>query len=137
MKLFFNPNFHCLKDIMQLNSSLNAVNEPTRSNVLLDPNVIIEDSNFLDTGTFTVPDHISDHSATYITLPFQYKPKSHFKRSVCLYNHAEYDALTAKVSEFDWSCLSHSSVNETSNPFNDIFIILKWLNLVSPSNLLQ
>ena len=27
---------------------------------------------FLDSGTLDVPDNISDHKATYITLPFQY-----------------------------------------------------------------
>ena len=118
----FNPNFHCLKDIMLLNSLINVVNEPTRLNALLDPIVINEDTNFLDAGTFTVPDHISDHSATYITLPFQYELKSPFKRTVWLYNHADYNALNAKVSEFDWSCLSHGSVNEASNLFNDIFV---------------
>ena len=84
--------------------------------------IFSKDTNFLDAGTFTVPDHISDHSATYITLPFQYEPKSPFKRTVWLYNHADYNALNAKVSEFDWSCLSHGSVNEASNLFNDIFV---------------
>ena len=53
---------------MLLNSLTNVVNEPTRLNALLDINFVInEDLNFLDAGTSTVHDHISDHSATYIT----------------------------------------------------------------------
>ena len=78
--------------------------------------------NVLDAGTFIVPEHISDHLATFIILPFQYEPKSPFKRSVWLYKQADYNALNAKVSVFDWSCLSHGSVNEASYLFNDIFI---------------
>ena len=41
---------------------------------------------------------------------------------VWLYNQADYNSLNAKINEFDWSCLSHGSVNKASCLFNDIFI---------------
>ena len=55
---------------MLLNSLTNVINEPTRLNALLDPIVLKEDLNFLDPGTFTVPDHISDHLATFSNITF-------------------------------------------------------------------
>ena len=106
------PNVHGLKDVMLLNSLINVVNAPTRINALLDPIIINDDLNFLDAGTIKVPSHISDHSATFITLPFQYEPKSPYTRSIWLYNQADFSALNTAIRNFDWSCLLHGSVHE-------------------------
>ena len=76
---------------------------------------------FLDAGIIKVPGHISDHSATFITLPFQYELKGPYNRSVWLCSQTDFNALNAKVSDFDWSCLSHGSVHEASYLFNGIF----------------
>ena len=103
--------------VMLLNSLTNVVNEPTRFNALLQPIVINEGLNFLDAGSFVVPDHISNHSATFITLPFQYEPESPFK---ILSGYIT--KLIIMPLMFDWSGLSHGSVNEASYLFNDIFI---------------
>ena len=65
-----NPNFHNLKDVLLINSMTNVITEPTRQQAILDPIIITEDLPFLDSGTLDVPDNISDHKATYITLPF-------------------------------------------------------------------
>ena len=113
-----NSNVHGLKDVMILNSLVNVVSDPTRINSLLDPIIINDDLNFLDGGTIKVPAHISDHSATFITLPFQYEPKSPYR----LYNQADFDALNTTIRNFDWSCLLHGSVHEASYLFNDIFL---------------
>ena len=100
-----NPNVHGLKDVMILNSLVNVVSDPTRINALLDPIIINDDLTFLDSGTIKVPAHISDHSATFITLPFQYEPKSPYTRTVLLYNQADFNALNTTIRNFDWSCL--------------------------------
>ena len=55
------PNFHNLKDVFLIKS------------MILDPIIIPEDLPFLDSGSLDVPDSISDHKATNITLPFQYE----------------------------------------------------------------
>ena len=65
-----NPNYHNLKDLILVNSMKNVITEPTRQHAILDPIIIPEDFPFLDSGTIGVPDHISDHKATYINLPF-------------------------------------------------------------------
>ena len=117
-----NPNVHGLKDVMILNSLVNVVSDPTRINALLDPIIINDDLTFLDAGTIKVPAHISDHSATFITLPFQYEPKSPYTRTVWSYNLADFNALNTTIRNFDWSCLLHGSVHEASNLFNDIFL---------------
>ena len=88
-----NPNVYGLKDVMILNSLVNVVSDPTRINALLDPIIINDDLTFLDAGTIKVPAHISDHSATFITLPFQYEPNSPYTRTVWLYNQADFNAL--------------------------------------------
>ena len=117
-----NPNVHGLKDVMILNSLVNVVSDPTRINALLDPIIINDDLTFLDAGTIKVPAHISDHSATFITLPFQYEPKSPYTRTVWSYNQADFNPLNTTIRNFDWSCLLHGSVHEASNLFNDIFL---------------
>ena len=71
---------------MILNSLVSVVSDPTRINALLDPIVINDDLNFLEAGTIKVPAHISDHSATFITLPFQYEPKSLYTQTGWLYS---------------------------------------------------
>lgn len=117
-----NPNFNNLEDILMLNSLKNVISEPTRLNALLDPIITNEDLYYSDAGIIPVPDHISDHSATFITLPFQYEPQSPFKRTVWMYKQADFNALNMKIRNFDWSCLSEGSVHEATYLFNNIFM---------------
>jgi exonuclease III len=65
-----NLNNHKLKDVLLTNSLVNTIEEPTRGNALLDPIIIPSDMSFANTGTLINPREISDHSATYIILPF-------------------------------------------------------------------
>ena len=78
-EILLNPNYHNLKDLILVNSMKNVITEPTRQHAILDPIIIPEDFRFLDSGTIGVPDHISDHKATYINLPFHYDTE-------CAYN---------------------------------------------------
>ena len=74
----------------------NVINEPTRQQALLDPIIIPEDLPFLDSGTIAVPANISDHKATYITLPFQYDTEGVFNRLIFLYKRANFTLLKQK-----------------------------------------
>ena len=52
--------------------------------------------SFLDSGTIAVPANISDHKATYITLPFQYDMEGVFNRLIYLYKRANFTLLKQK-----------------------------------------
>ena len=94
-----------LKDVLIINSMTNVITEPTRQQAILDPIIITEDLPFLDSGSLDVPDNISDHKATYITLPFQYDTEKAFNRLIYLYKKAHFTLLKQNKSNFDWTCL--------------------------------
>ena len=123
-----NPNFHNLKDVLLINSMTNVITEPTRQQAIL---IITEDLPFLDSGTLDVPDNISDHKATYITLPFQYDTEGAFSRLIYLYKKANFTLLKQKLSNFDWTCLRQGTLDEACSKFNDIF--LDFVNSSVPS----
>ena len=52
---------------------INVINNPTRQNVILDPILIPNDMEVSDSGIITLPQEISDHSATYVSIPFPMK----------------------------------------------------------------
>ena len=101
-----NPNVHNLKDILILNSLNNVNPEPTRQHALLDPIIIHNDMSFLHHGILEIPPEISDHSATYLYLPFQYPLHRSFTRKVWLYKNANFELLNNKILQFDWTCLN-------------------------------
>ena len=80
-----NPNVHSLKDILILNSLNNAISQPTKQHTLLDPIIIHNDMSFRHQCILEIPPGISDHSTTYLYLPFQYPPHRSFTRKVRLY----------------------------------------------------
>ena len=75
----------------------NVITEPTRQQAILDPIIIIEDLPFLDSGTLDVPVNISDHKATYITLPFQFDTEGALNRLIYLYKKANFTLLKQKI----------------------------------------
>ena len=81
-----NPNNHNLKNVLLMNSLSNIITEPTRGRALLDPILTYFDQTVLDSGILQVPSEISDHCATFITLPFEYNIHYTFKRKIWLYN---------------------------------------------------
>ena len=48
----------------------NVINSPTRQNALLDPILIPVDMEVSESGTIALPQEITDHSATYVLIPF-------------------------------------------------------------------
>ena len=62
----FNPNYHNLKNLILINSLKNVIIDPTRQHAILDLVIIPEDFPFLDYGTISVSNNISDNMATYV-----------------------------------------------------------------------
>ena len=100
---------------------INVITEPTRQHAILDPIIIPEDFPFLDSGTFDVPNNISDHKATYIKLPFHYDTEGAYNRLIWLYKKANFALLKQKLLNYDWNCLKEGTLGEACNKFNDIF----------------
>ena len=75
----------------------NVITKPTRQQAILDPIIITEDLPFLDSGTLDVSDNISDHKATYITLPFQYDTEGAFSRLIYLYKKGKFYIIKTKI----------------------------------------
>ena len=49
---------------------INVIKSPTRQNALLDPILIPVDMEVSESGTIALPQEITDHSATYVSIPF-------------------------------------------------------------------
>ena len=96
-----NPNFYNLKDLILINSMTNVITKTTRQQAILDPIIIPEDLPFLDSGTIEVQNHISDHKATYIKLPFQYDIEGAYNRLIWLHRKAYFTLLKQKISNYD------------------------------------
>ena len=76
-----------------------------------------DDLEYCDSGTVAIPVHVSDHKATYITLPYHYELNSSFERIVWLYKRTNFELLNQYIRDFDWNCLLQISVNETCDIF--------------------
>ena len=117
-----NNAFHNLKDIIIVNSMMNVINVPTRGNSLLDPILIPSDLEYSDCGTYLLPQAISDHCATYISIPFPYQTQPCFERTIWLYSRANYELLNKKISDYNWNVLLNGSIDESCATFTRIFI---------------
>lgn len=117
-----NVSNHNLKNVLLVNSMKNIVTEPTRGIALLDPIITPFDQIILDSGVMDMPPNISDHSATYVTIPFDYILHNTFKRKIWLYKRANYTELDNKINNFDWDCLNSLSLNEAVDFFTTSFL---------------
>ena len=86
-----NPRLHNLKYVLLLNSLQNIIDEPTCQLALLGPIIFHEDMSPLNQGTIKEPPEISDHSATYVRVPFEYQLNGIFTRNVWMYKYANYE----------------------------------------------
>ena len=73
---------------------------------MLDPVILPFDKQVLDSGTLIVPETISDHSATYLTVPFEYPLSTSYKRTVWLYSKGNYKLLSDKITNHEWNYLT-------------------------------
>ena len=69
---FLNENYRNLHDIVMTNSLQNVINAPNKRRALLDPILVPDDLSVYDSGDLSIPNEITDHSATYILLPHNY-----------------------------------------------------------------
>ena len=92
-----NLRLHNLKDVLLLNSLQNIIDEPTRQLALLDSIILHEDMSPLNQGIIKVPTKISDHSATYVHVPFEYHLNGTFTRNVWMYRYVNYLSLIGHV----------------------------------------
>ena len=119
-----NTNNQNLKNVLLINSLNNVITEPTRDRALLDPVLTSFDQTVLDSGILKVPPEISDHCATFITIPFEYSLHYTFKRKIWIYKQANYLELETKINNFDWSPLHFLPLDEAVLFFNHSFLSL-------------
>ena len=117
-----NPNMYHLRNFLLLNPKINIISEPTRQQAILDPIIIPDDMEYLDSGIIVNTADISDHNATYILLPYHYEAQSSFERKVWLYKRANFDLLSQYIDLFDWTCLLSGTVNDACNLFTNKFL---------------
>ena len=117
-----NDNKHYLKDVLLINSLQNVINVPTRGHTLLDPILVPLEYSVLDKGVFELPALISDHKATFLTIPFDYPLTSTYKRRVWLYKRGNYQELKEKVESYDWNFVNDAPVNDVAKLFEDTFL---------------
>jgi len=130
-----NRNYHNFRHILTLNSLTNLITTPTRLNALLDPVLKTDDVLCTDSGVLSVPPGISDHKATFITIPFPYSLNNTFERTIWLYNKANFTLFNNLVSTFDWQVLLNGTVDEACTLFTDIF--LSFAKSAIPSKIVQ
>ena len=128
-----NPNDQNLKNVLLINSLNNIITEPTRGRALLDPVLTSFEQTVLDSGILQVPLEISDHFATFVTLPFEYSVHHTYKRKIWIYRQANYNEIETRINNFDWSPLHtlHVPLDDAVLFFNDTF--LKFVNECIPS----
>ena len=100
------------------------ISEPTRLNALLDPILVPNDMQYLDSGILPNPPKVTDHCATYITLAFPYDLKPIYERKVYQYSKANFDLLRTNISSFNWDVLFNGTVDEACELFTKQFLTL-------------
>ena len=75
----------------------NVINVATRNNAILDPIIIYDDMPYSDSGVIDNPNHISDHKATFLIIPFHYGIQTTYTRLVWIYKRANFESLNSKL----------------------------------------
>ena len=117
-----NSYFHNLRYALILNSIIDVINNPTRQNSILDPILIPNNMEVSDSGIIILPQEISDHSATYVSIPFSYEIQQSYERTIWLYKKANFETLNQNIFDYDWNILLNGSVDESHELFTDTFI---------------
>ena len=111
-----NPSNNHLKDILLINDLSNVITQPTRvidnSSILTDPIIVTQNFTILDSGVLDVPHNISDHKATYISIPFTNISPSIVTRKIWFYKRGDYNKMNDLIREFNWDVLNTHSTNE-------------------------
>ena len=123
---YLNDRNHLLKDVLLLNSLTNVISVPTRGRALLDPVIFPFEQHVLDCGALTIPPTISDHSAIFLSIPFEYTLSTSYKRTVWIYSKGNYNTLSENITNHNWNYLNESNVNDETKQFEtDILTLAK------------
>ena len=117
-----NSTKHYLKDVLLINSLHNVINEPTRGQALLDTILVPFEYSVLDKGGLGLPTLISDHKATFVTVPFDYPVSSSYKRLVWLYKRGNYQQLKEYIEFYDWNFINDAPIDDVAKLFQDAFL---------------
>ena len=102
-----------LADCLYLFSLRNVINEPTRVSdtvsFLIDPVIVSDSGDVLDSGVVAVDNSISDHRATYLSLKIDLNLCNNYYRQVWNYKHADYIRLNELIEQFNWNDVFDSS----------------------------
>ena len=110
---FSNLTNNQLRDCVSLFSLKNVINEPTRvtdnSATLIDPIIVSDVVETLDSGTLDVDGFISDQKATYISIQISTNLSNSYFREIWNYKTADFNSLNNLIQNFDWGTI----INET------------------------
>ena len=93
--------------------------------MLLDPVITSFEQSILDSGIISAPQYVSDLTATFLVIPFEYCLHTTYKRKIWLYKRAGYIGFDNRMDQFDWSPLLTLPLNEAVE-----FFTASYLNLV-------
>ena len=119
---------HRIFDIMRLNGLRNVVTEPTRCcntrQSLLDPIIISENCEFLDSFVIPIDRSISDHHGTIVFMKIPSKVNKTFKRMIWDYRNANFDRCNEYISSFAWESIitDENSMDINCENFTSKFI---------------
>ena len=68
----------------------------------------------LDKCVLDLPTLISDHKATFATVPFDYPVSSSYKRFVWLYNRGNYQQLKEYIESYDWNFINDAPIYDVA-----------------------
>ena len=112
---------------MRMKGLNNVITEPTRISdtrqSLLDPILVTDNCDVIDSYVIQVDRQYSDHEATIIFLKIPYNFHKAYKRLVWDYKHADFDKCNELISSFDWESIlsSENSMDVNCKNFNDKF----------------
>ena len=113
---------------MSLFSLKNVINEPTRvtdnSATLIDPIIVSDVVETLDSGTLDVDGFISDHKATYISIQIGINLSNSYFREIWNYKTADFNSLNNLIQNFDWGTIINEtfSVDQAFENFTNKFL---------------
>lgn len=124
---FINMNNTQLRDCLSMFNLNNVITEPTRitanSVTLIDPVLVTDSCDVLNSGIIPVDAKVSDHRATYISLKINLCLSNCYYRDVWIYKHADYTTLNNLIERFNWDEIINEtvSIDESCEKFTNIF----------------
>ena len=115
-----------LADCLYLFSLRNVINVTRVSDTvssLIDPVIVSDSCDVLDSGVLAVDHSISDHRATYLSLKIDLNLCNNYYREVWNYKHADYIRLNELIEQFNWNDVFDSNdVDDICNKFTSVFL---------------